>query len=308
MFVLTIEADSEYPEDNEFTVFFNEMQVMKKGPFNSAVRVYAGMCLPAGQLKVVVTDDRGDGMKHGTYEVSLDGAVVGSPASGNWSRLVHNIDTSSSTSGTTSSGNNPNPTDRPTRQPTPAPNDIGGRNTCFEPRTDEEKDYLDEHNASREEYHTFHGADYKPLQWSNDLADSAASYANDLLQYCCVPGGLKHDDTNNGKFGENLASNCGASNSDWGRKPHARNILNRWVDMEHSKESYVNKRHYTQALWRGTEQVGCGVAERDMGNNKMCHMQVCRYQKPGNCGANQSNYLEKMLADFSGCSGAPVDC
>eukprot|EP00986_Skeletonema_menzelii_P013503 scaffold7923_cov154-Skeletonema_menzelii.AAC.10 len=308
MFVLKIKADSKSPGDNEFKVFFNGSRVMMRGPFSSAVQVYAGMCVPAGQLKVEVTDARGDGMQDGSYEVSLDGEVVGDEGSGNWSKRVHTIDTSSSTSGTTSSGNNPSPTGPPTPAPTPAPNTvISGRNTCFEPRTNEEADYLDEHNASRQKYHKIHGVEYKPLQWSNDLADSAASYANELLKYCCT-GTLIHDKTNGGRFGENLASNCGGSASDWGKKPAAENILRRWVDREHKQEFYDFKRHYTQVLWRGTEQVGCGVAERDMGNGKTCHMQVCRYQKPGNCGANQSNYLERMLADSSGCKGEPVDC
>ena len=311
MFTLKIVADSVKPGDNMFEVFFNDRRVMKKGPFGSAVQIYAGMCVPAGTLKVVATDSSGDGMKKGSYEVAIDGEVIAKQGNSgnNWFKRVHTIDTSSSTSDTNTSGgnNNPVPTDRPTPKPSSAPNEISGRNTCFEPRTDEEADYLFEHNESRKKYHDFHGVEYKPLQWSNALADSAASYANDLLQYCCT-GTLLHDSTNKGRFGENLASNCGGSNSDWGKKPAAKNILRRWVDFEHGKDDYTKMRHYTQALWRGTEQVGCGVAEKDMGNGKSCHMQVCRYQKPGNCGANESNYLEKMLADFSRCNGEPVDC
>mmetsp|Transcript_24730 Transcript_24730/g.42099 ORF Transcript_24730/g.42099 Transcript_24730/m.42099 type:complete len:456 (+) Transcript_24730:109-1476(+) len=312
MFILAIVADRTNPGDNVFKVFFNGRQVMKKGPFNNAVQVFAGMCVPAGELKVEATDYTGDGMQDGSYRVEIDGEIVASnPGTDSWDTIVHTFDTSvsSTSSNTSSSNNNPNPADQttspPSRNPTPAPNAITGRGTCFEPRTDEEDDYLDEHNARRMEYHSFHGADYKPLQWSNDLADSAAEYAEDLLQYCCTST-LVHDKTNGGSFGENLASNCGSGS--WGQKPSADNILKRWVDDEHDRPNYLNKRHYTQALWRGTERVGCGVAEKDMGNDRTCHMQVCRYHKPGNCGANQSNYLEMMLADSSGCQGTPVDC
>ncbi len=283
-----------------FEVFFNDRRVMRRGPFNQAVESYAGICVPAGTLQVVATDASGDGMIDGYYEIELEGVVV-VPRTGSdsWSRRVHTFDTSIST----------DITGAPTPSPSPAPNTdddfISGRNTCYEPRTEEENDYLNKHNDRRMTYHSMLDADYKPLQWSNELADSAAAYATELLQYCCTQE-LPHDSTNGGSYGENLASNCGSGS--WGLKPAAEQILTRWVDNEHDLPRYVNKRHYTQVLWRGTERVGCGVAERDMGNRKTCHMQVCRYQKPGNCGANNWNYLEKMLADSSRCSGVDVEC
>mmetsp|Transcript_2747 Transcript_2747/g.3918 ORF Transcript_2747/g.3918 Transcript_2747/m.3918 type:complete len:437 (+) Transcript_2747:169-1479(+) len=300
-FLLKIKADSENPGDNIFKIFFNDRQVMKRGPFGQAVESYAGICVPAGKLQVEATDESGDGMKDGSYEIELEGVVVArSPGSDSWSRRVHTFDTSSNTATTGA------PTSSPSPKPTPAPNTvISGRNTCFEPRTEEEADYLSEHNERRATYHSIHEAVYKPLQWSNELADSSAAYATELLQYCCTQE-LPHDPTNGGSYGENLASNCGSGS--WGAKPPAEQILSRWVDNEHGLSRYVNKRHYTQVLWRGTDHVGCGVAERDMGNGKTCHMQVCRYQKPGNCGANNWNYLEKMLADSSRCAGVDVDC
>jgi hypothetical protein len=53
---------------------------MKKGHFSGAVHLFAGMCVtPAGVLKVKATDDRGDGMKAGSYKVvQLGGNVVAS--------------------------------------------------------------------------------------------------------------------------------------------------------------------------------------------------------------------------------------
>ena len=299
MFVLEIEVDKERPEDNKFQVFFNDNKIIEKGPFDKAITMRVGVCLTYGEVRVVVTDLSKDGMKEGSFTVKLDDVVVPDDSSGEWSEheLTFNTDWSAPTP----------PTLPPSPRPTEAPNtDITGRNnTCFEPRTDEEEDYLLEHNNRREIYHDHHGAEYKPLQWSNDLADKSAAYATELLQYCCT-GTLVHDPKNAGKHGENLASNCGRNS--WGEKPEAYNILNRWVNNEHSESDYKKKLHYTQALWRGTEHVGCGVAERVMDDGRTCHTQVCRYQKPGNCGVNQSNYLEKTLADTSRCNGVPVSC
>ena len=143
MFILAIVADRTNPGDNVFKVFFNGRQVMKKGPFNNAVQVFAGMCVPAGELKVEATDYTGDGMQDGSYSVEIDGEIVASnPGTDSWDTIVHTFDTSvsSTSSNTSSSNNNPNPADQttspPSRNPTPAPNAITGRGTCFEPRTD----------------------------------------------------------------------------------------------------------------------------------------------------------------------------
>ena len=75
-----------------------------------------------------------------------------------------------------------------------------------------------------------------------------------------------------------------------------------------SKDSYTAKYHYTQALWRASDYVGCGVGTKDMGNGATCYMQVCRYQKPGNCAINQDNHIMRMLSDSSGCAGVDVSC
>lgn len=300
LFLLKVVVDTKSPGDNTFTVYLNNNVVMRKGPFEQAAQLRFGFCVSKGKLLRVEAEDKGkDGMRNGSYEVTLDGAVVArSPDSDKWSKLVHTFSTSSTPDTTDVS------TSRPTRKPTPAPFSISGRNTCYEPRTSEEMDYLAEHNGRREKYHRAYGVDYKPLKWSNDLAKSSASYADKLLNYCCTSK-LPHDSNNRGSFGENLASSCGSGS--WGKKPAATNILNRWVENEHNR-NYLGKLHYTQVLWRGTTHVGCGVAEKDMGNGYTCHMQVCRYQKPGNCGTNASNYKAKMLADSSGCGAVDVDC
>lgn len=304
-FLLEIKPDQDNLDDNEFKVFIGQStssmsQIMKKGSFNSANTVTAGMCAPQGYVKVVATDASGDGMKNGSYTVYLGGYIVAtSPGTDKWSERVHTLDTASA-----SSNSVPPPTPQPTPQPVSS-DAVSGRNTCFEPSTSEEQDYLDAHNQNRKTYHQMLGAEYKPLTWSTQLASEASNYAQSLLQYCCTSQ-LPHDSSNIGKHGENLASNCGSGS--YGQRKAATDILNRWVYMEHNKDSYTAKFHYTQALWRASDYVGCGVATKDMGNGAACYMQVCRYQKPGNCAINQDNHIMRMLSDSSGCAGVDVSC
>lgn len=307
-FILEIETDSDSPGDNYFKVFYNGNQVMKKGPFSNAAHFYAGMCVPAGELKVEATDSRRDGMRNGSYKVYLDGSLAArNPGSNSWSNRVHTF-TMPYTAGAQSSNSNPDPTKMPTRQPspnpTPMPNSvISGRNTCFETRNDEETDYLAAHNSRRLKYHNFFQKEYRPLQWSQELADESKNYAEELVK----KKDLEHDPDNRGRHGENLAKNCGSGS--WGLEKTADEVLKRWVDNEHKKTNYNEKLHYTAALWRSTEHVGCGTAAKDMGNGETCRVQVCRYQKPPNCSINQETYLEKMLRDNYNCSpGVPVNC
>lgn len=312
-FVLEITTDENTPGDNVFKVHFNGSRVMKKGPFSrGGVTTTFGMCLSQGKLVVTAIDRRGDGMSDGTYRITIDGNdVAGAPDSEQWGRRVHTFNIGSSSMSATSaysgsnrvsaqsSYSNSNPTNRPTEKQ----NDyISGRSTCFAPRTSEEYDYWVEHNARRRKYHSMYGVDFKPLGWSNELADESTRYANELLQFCCTST-LKHDETNI-HHGENLASSCGT-------RPGAKSadeVVSRWVENEHQLENYREKLHYTQVLWRSTSLVGCGVAQRSMDDGRTCQMQVCRYHKPGNCGLDQNNWLNEMLKDDTRCVGSPVYC
>lgn len=311
-FVLEITTDENTPSDNVFKIHLNGSRVMKKGPFSrGGVTTTFGMCLSEGTIVVTAIDRRGDGMSDGTYRISIDGNVVdGAPDSEQWASRVHTFNIGSSSMSTTSaysgsnrlsaqsSYSNSNPTNRPTEKQ----NDyISGRSTCFAPRTSEEYDYWVEHNARRRKYHSMYGVDFKPLGWSNELADESSRYANELLQFCCTST-LKHDETN--EHGENLASSCGT-------RPGAKSadeVVSRWVENEHQLENYREKLHYTQVLWKSTSLVGCGVAQRSMDDGRTCQMQVCRYHKPGNCGLDQNNWLNEMLKDDTRCTGSPVYC
>ncbi|KAL3779900.1 hypothetical protein ACHAW5_003630 [Stephanodiscus triporus] len=153
--------------------------------------------------------------------------------------------------------------------------------------------WLHAHNIRREEWHTRYGKTYVPLKWSNVLEAQATAYAQDMLSTCGdVPVLGKTE------YGKNLARNTGTGR--WGsfRKPE--DILIRWVDRE-ADFGWPGNAHLTQALWRATKYVGCGVASKSWNDgNGMCHTQVCRYARPGNCNmaAYQSN---QMLKDDSPC-------
>jgi hypothetical protein len=81
----------------------------------------------------------------------------------------------------------------------------------------------------------------------------------------------------NTPFGENMASNVGTGS--WGQPRTPEEILVRWVDKEVNTNE---KAHLTQALWRSSKYLGCGTATKAH-NGGNCHVQVCRYARPGKC-------------------------
>jgi len=114
------------------------------------------------------------------------------------------------------------------------------------------------------------------LQWSDELAQVAQSYAEKLAREGCD---LVHS-TNN-PFGENLAS-FGGQRADPTR------VVELWASEEQCYTfgtfdqgdscSCEACGHYTQLVWRDTELVGCGVA--DCGADG--EVWVCNYDPPGN--------------------------
>ena len=72
-----------------------------------------------------------------------------------------------------------------------------------------------------------------------------------------------------------MASNLGTGS--WGQPRTPEEILVRWVDKEVNTNE---KAHLTQALWRSSKYLGCGTATKAH-NGGNCHVQVCRYARPG---------------------------
>jgi hypothetical protein len=161
----------------------------------------------------------------------------------------------------------------------------------------QDKLWLQAHNQRRKEWHTRYGVSYVPLQWSTILEKEAQDWAERSLSTC--GGRIGHDGRTG--YGENLASNFGVGRDGEERTPEE--LLVRWVDREANKDP-PNNLHLSQVLWRSSNYVGCGMASRKYGNGGgMCHTQVCRYARPGNCAMGQyNNWQTPTFADDSKCT------
>jgi len=137
--------------------------------------------------------------------------------------------------------------------------------------------FVDAHNRVR----ATHCA--KPLTWSPKLADVAQKWANALRDKGCVFG------HSGGQYGENLAAG-----TEGVLDPEA--TVKMWYD-EIEKYKFpdggfsMQTGHFTQVVWRGTTQVGCGHVSCK-GND----IWVCNYDPAGNW---EGQYRENVLA--AGC-------
>jgi uncharacterized protein YkwD len=109
----------------------------------------------------------------------------------------------------------------------------------------------------------------KPLIWSDDLAESARSWAQSLL----ARGVFFHKPNN--PYGENLFFVDG-------RLYEGEEVVQRWsseaVDYDRSTNTCSTVcGHYTQIVWRDTRRVGCAAVNVDLRQ-----IWVCEYDPPGN--------------------------
>lgn len=109
-----------------------------------------------------------------------------------------------------------------------------------------------------------------PLVWSDDLAQIAQIWANELI----TTGAFAHSRDN---YGQNLfeISGSGASSS-------ADGVVSAWAAESASYRYESNScagvcGHYTQIVWKQTRAVGCGVAR-----NMNREVWVCDYAPFGN--------------------------
>ena len=118
-----------------------------------------------------------------------------------------------------------------------------------------------------------------PLNWDDDLARGAESWANHLA----ATGKFEHSPDRPGDplQGENI----------WGGTPDAfapERMVGLWIAEKanfkpgtfpfNSKTDAVQDvSHYTQLIWRDTTRVGCALSEGESEE-----ILVCRYSSPGN--------------------------
>jgi len=122
---------------------------------------------------------------------------------------------------------------------------------------------VDAHNRARAKHCA------APLTWSAPLAQVAQRWANALRDKGCAFG------HSGGSYGENLAAGTtGTLGAD--------EVVGMWYDeVAHYKFPdggfSMATGHFTQVVWRGTRQVGCGQSHcKDM------DIFVCEYDPPGN--------------------------
>lgn len=124
---------------------------------------------------------------------------------------------------------------------------------------EERKQILDQHNAYRARHCV------PPMTWSAELAKGAQEWANKCR--------LSHAPRD--PWGENLA---------WGYQRPASDALEAWYKevslYDHARPVFdPATAHFTQMIWKGTRQVGCGVATCLWGSFRYW---VCRYSPQGN--------------------------
>jgi pathogenesis-related protein 1 len=147
----------------------------------------------------------------------------------------------------------------------------------FLPAQEQERDFHSRLSAAtiREMLHSHNTVRLKrqipPLLWSTRLEAAAQEWAEHLSSI----GALQHDRSR--RVGQNLFVS-------YGRQMPPAFVVGKWA--EESKD-YDERRfkcaqgevcgHFTQLIWRGTKEVGCGVAGGENGQ-----FWVCYYSPPGN--------------------------
>ncbi|XP_050209526.1 basic form of pathogenesis-related protein 1-like [Mercurialis annua] len=108
-----------------------------------------------------------------------------------------------------------------------------------------------------------------PIGWNDTLKDYAQEYVNKKAKTC----ELEHS---HGPYGENLAMG-------WGEFG-ALDAVKLWADerpnYDYESNSCIADQclHYTQIIWRDTNQIGCASAKCKNGYNYIS----CNYYPPGN--------------------------
>jgi len=137
------------------------------------------------------------------------------------------------------------------------------------------------HNGYRLEEHDV------PLVWSDEVAQYAQEWAEYLRDnHDCQLQHRSWLDMAERAYGENLYGS-----SVWGMAlnttPQA--VVDAWwgeiTDYDYASNTCAPDKvcgHYTQVMWEGSTEVGCGVAVCNAGENAQSDVWVCNYNPPGN--------------------------
>ena len=217
------------------------------------------VCVPAGTYELYV-EDSFRGIAPGYYAVKVDGVQVlygGEYNTFIGGSMTHDI--------------------------------IVGQDAVLSERATE---WLVAHNTRREEFHTAEGTEYRPLVWSDSLAEDADNWLDTILTDCTT-----HKEPNLVE-GENLSFRKVGSERDT-EVPD--NMLKRWVDYKANKD-YPDNESFTQAMWRATRYVGCADRSKTLSDGQICYASICRYARAGNCVMGKyDDWKIPTLADRTPC-------
>lgn len=164
--------------------------------------------------------------------------------------------------------------------------------------SDPEREWLDEHNIRREAYHKEHATEYRPLQWSPELAKDASDWVEKILPTCKVVREPNLEE------GENMSVKKYNGPRD---NELIVNMLARWSDLKLERE-YPDNQTMTQVMWRATRYLGCANKFIKNDDGTYCYVSICRYSRPGNCAVGQhESWLAATLDNHSRCGSACPD-
>ncbi len=135
-----------------------------------------------------------------------------------------------------------------------------------------ERQLLDAHNAERLRL------GLKPLEWSENLAEEARNWAEQLARI----DDLEHSDNSERvNIGENLWM---GSKGDFSPQEMVDGFIDERKDFTpgtfpdvSATGDWIDVGHYTQLIWPDTRELGCGIA-----HNRQSDVLVCRYYPTGN--------------------------
>lgn len=133
------------------------------------------------------------------------------------------------------------------------------------------------------QYRVIHGAE--PIRWSHSLAKAAQSWAEKIAREQCLIHASREDRYYKG---ENI---CRMS-SHFSIEDALRIWYSEKGNYDYDKPGFdLHTGHFTQIVWKGTREVGVGMAKSPDG--KLTYL-VARYDPPGNI---LNRFEENVLSD-----------
>lgn len=127
-----------------------------------------------------------------------------------------------------------------------------------------------------------------PLVWDASLASGAGLWSSQLAGGKCTADSSVGDAAHVAGYGESVYAVSGGK---WGNST-CNEAVTAWVGEgaayddgtggAPSQLSPAAVGHFTQAVWRATSRVGCGVATGTAAGGLPCKVVTCRYAVPGN--------------------------